>query len=131
MLIAVLAFGGAILGATAIAGLLMLYQIRATRDAQNSARAIFAADTGVEWALFDYYCSAPSPSRCMGFTREQAPDVSLGNGATVAVTCYDSSGTATTTCSDATADFAVTKGAYTDAKRAFYLSLTGATTTLP
>jgi hypothetical protein len=54
MLIAVLSLGGAILGATTVAGLLTLYQIRATTDTANSAKAIFAADTGTEWALFNH-----------------------------------------------------------------------------
>jgi hypothetical protein len=129
MLIAVLAFSGAILGATTIAGLLMLYQIRATRDLGNSAKAIFAADAGVEWALFDFYCDATSSSRCMGAQREQEPVGALGNDATVQVTCYDGSGVATSTCSDtANVVSAVARGAYTDARRAFYLNFTGALT---
>jgi hypothetical protein len=37
MLIAVLALGGAILGATTVAGLLTLYQIRATTDTARAA----------------------------------------------------------------------------------------------
>ena len=135
MLIAILSFSGAILGATTIAGLLMLYQIRATRDSGNSARAIFAADAGVEWALFDFYCDATSPanpvSRCMGSQREQEPESVLGSGATVQVACYDSSGVATSTCSTtATAVSAVARGAYADAKRAFYLNFAG-TLTMP
>lgn len=133
MLIAVLAFGGAILGATTIAGLLMLNQVRATRDSGDSARAIFAADTGVEWAMFDYYCAATSSinpvSRCMGAQREQAPDAVLVNGATDAVTCYDSSGVTTSSCSDTVNTVsAISKGSYGSAARAFYLDFTGATT---
>ena len=62
MLIAVLALGGAILGATAVAGLMTLYQIRAATDTANSAKAIFAADAGTEWALFNYYCGVDSTS---------------------------------------------------------------------
>ena len=111
MLIAILSFSGAILGATTIAGLLMLYQISATRDSGNSARAIFA--------------------RCMGSQREQEPESVLGSGATVQVACYDSSGVATSTCSTtATAVSAVARGAYADAKRAFYLNFAG-TLTMP
>lgn len=135
MLIAVLTFGGAILGATTIAGLLMLYQIRATGDSESSAKAIFAADTGVDWALFDFYCdatSAQSPnSRCMGAQREQAPDTLLGNNASVLVTCYDSTGVTVVPCSDPAAASAITKGSYGNAKRAFYLNLMSATATLP
>jgi hypothetical protein len=55
MLITVLALSGTILGATAIAGLLMLYQIRQTTDAANSAKAIYAADSGIEWRLYRFF----------------------------------------------------------------------------
>jgi hypothetical protein len=55
MLIAILTLGGAILGATSLAGLLLLYQIRATTDSANSAKAIFAADSGVNWALYSFF----------------------------------------------------------------------------
>lgn len=55
MLITVLALSGTILGATAIAGLLMLYQIRQTTDAVNSAKAIYAADSGIEWRLYRFF----------------------------------------------------------------------------
>ena len=57
MLIAVLSLGGAILGATAVAGLLTLYQIRATTDTENSAKAIFAADAGIGMGAFNHYCA--------------------------------------------------------------------------
>ena len=46
MLLAVLTLGATMLGATTIAGLLMVYQIRQTTDFENSAKAVFAADAG-------------------------------------------------------------------------------------
>lgn len=55
MLITVLAISGTILGATAIAGLLMLYQIRQSTDTVSSAKAIFAADAGLEWRLYRFF----------------------------------------------------------------------------
>ncbi|MDO8430221.1 MAG: hypothetical protein Q7S73_02540 [bacterium] len=55
MLITVLALSGTILGATTIAGLLMLYQIRQATDVVNSTKAIFAADSGFEWRLYKFY----------------------------------------------------------------------------
>ncbi len=64
MLLAAISLGGVILGATTIAGTLMMYQIRHATDLENSARAIFAADAGVECALEDSFqsngCGAPS-----------------------------------------------------------------------
>ena len=55
MLLTVLALSGTILGATTIAGLLMLYQIRQSTDASNSTKAIYAADAGIEWELYRFF----------------------------------------------------------------------------
>lgn len=52
MLLTVLLTGGVLLAATAVAGLMMVYQIRQTTAAINSVQAIFAADAAVEWDLF-------------------------------------------------------------------------------
>src|SRR5271170_403901 len=92
MLLATLALGGAILGATTIAGLLLLYQIRATTDAEHSAEAIFAADTGVNWALFDYYCGFSDRCTTPPDVPEPGDNGVLGNGSQIEVDCYDSGG---------------------------------------
>ncbi len=55
MLISVIILGGILLSAAGIAGLLTIYQIRAANDVVNSAKAIFAADAGIEavsWCSF-------------------------------------------------------------------------------
>jgi hypothetical protein len=52
MLLTVLIVSGTILGATTIAGLLMLYQMRQATDFGKSVQALFAADTGLEWSLY-------------------------------------------------------------------------------
>ena len=61
------------IGAAAIGGLLLIFQIRTVNDAVNSAKAIFAADTGIElvtWCAFkgcdavlgeDYDAEKPPP----------------------------------------------------------------------
>lgn len=82
MILTVLALGGTILGATTVAGLLMLYQIRQATDLANSARAIFAADAGLEWALYQFFTKD---------TGEALP-TPLTNGATVSVRCLTASG---------------------------------------
>ena len=61
MILSVLAIGGTLLGATTIAGLVMLYQLRQTRDTQGSAKAVFAADAGVEYAIYHYFNSSTYP----------------------------------------------------------------------
>ena len=137
MILSVFAIGGAILGATTVAGLLMLYQVRATTDSQNSAKAVFAADSGAEWALFDFYCDATSTSdpvsRCVGAQREQAPLGAFGNLATVSVACYGGSGAPPEVpCSSTTTVvYAVAKGFSLNSRRAFLVNLRSATATLP
>ena len=54
MLITVVALSGTLLGATTIAGLLMLYQLRQASDIANSAKAIMAADAGLEWRIYKF-----------------------------------------------------------------------------
>ena len=138
MLIAVLSLGGAILGATAVAGLLTLYQLRAANDSQNSAKAIFAADSGVEWTLFDYYCA--NEGRCSGgapdggqvtIPASSLPSFVGGNGASLSVACTDLNGDPSV-CSDASTTVSgVAVGASSNSKRAFAVTLVGATTTDP
>jgi len=55
MLITVMTLSGTILGATTIAGLLMLYQIRQSTDIINSSKAIYAADAGIEYELYRFF----------------------------------------------------------------------------
>jgi hypothetical protein len=52
MLMTVIMLSGAILASTSLAGLLVLYQLRQSTDAASSAKAIFAADSGIERALY-------------------------------------------------------------------------------
>ena len=125
MILAVLALGGTMLGATAIAGFLMLYQIREATDFQSSAKAIFAADAGTEWALYSYF--QPPAGALPG-----APAGTLSNGATMQVTCYDGTGVNVVSCdSTGIAADAISKGAALDAKRAFLVTFGGAKSTLP
>jgi hypothetical protein len=58
MLLTVIYLSAAVLGAAALAGLLVLYQLRQTVDIGSSNQAIFAADAGVECALFKRYREA-------------------------------------------------------------------------
>ncbi len=60
MLLTVLILGSTILAASTIAGYLTLLKIRASSDTTNSTKAIFAADTGIEWELFKFIKSQPA-----------------------------------------------------------------------
>lgn len=59
MLLTVLVLGGSILGASTIAGYLMLLKIRTSSDITNSTKAIYAADSGIEWELYKYFKDKP------------------------------------------------------------------------
>jgi hypothetical protein len=136
MLIAVLALGGAILGATTVAGLMTLYQIRATTDTANSAKAIFAADAGTEWALFNYYegnsyCGAKPPSQCSN--GELLAPTFIGSGASTTVSCYGNYGAtgSPTPCNNTSTVVAISSGIANGAERAFFIGISDATTTYP
>lgn len=119
MLIAVLSLGGAILGVTAIAGLLTLYQLRATTDSQSSAKAIFAADAGVEWTFYTFF---HPPAGLLP---------TMNNNSSISVTCYDNTGTNVVSCGSPTAVTAVSEGTSLNTKRAFFVDLTASTATFP
>jgi len=53
MILTVLLLSGAILSATAISALLVLFQLRQVTDIKTSTQAIFAADAGIECVLFE------------------------------------------------------------------------------
>ena len=55
MILTVLIISGTILGATTIAGILMVNQIRQATNAQHSLQALFAADAGLEWELYNNF----------------------------------------------------------------------------
>ena len=96
MLITVLILSGTILGATTIAGLLTLYQIRQASDVMNSTKAIFAADSGLEWRLYKFFkqdsqvCQeCPDGGAC--------PQPVFENSAAFQATCVSVGGAATST----------------------------------
>lgn len=130
LLISMLTLGGAILGATAIAGFLTLYQIRGATDATYSAKAIFAADAGANWSLYNHQKGAglPQPTFSDGIT-------------TLTVTCRDIFQNAIgSVCDDAvtvpiyggaTSSDAITVGDAAGAKRAFGLHFDTSVTSFP
>ena len=61
MVMVVVMIGGLLLAATAIAGLLTVYQIRQSNDAVSSAQAFFAADAALEWQLANYNKNYDTP----------------------------------------------------------------------
>ncbi|MBI2033628.1 MAG: hypothetical protein HYT13_00835 [Candidatus Liptonbacteria bacterium] len=128
MIMTTLAIGGTILGAATIAGLLVVYQIRATTDLADSAKVIFAADAGIEWKLYNYFkgtTSTPNPL--------PQPDFLSSSDIRLTVACLDDSFTeidcGTLGNSSATAIKSV--GTYKNSSRAFFVFIQGVTSTFP
>lgn len=81
MLLTTLALGSMMLGVTTIAGLLMIFQLRQTTNFADSAKAIFAADAGIEWSLYNFSCQGdPDAKPCI-----PSSTLSFSNGAKVSV----------------------------------------------
>lgn len=113
MLVSILTLGAIMIGVTAIAGLLVLYQLRTSADVAGSAKAIFASDAGVDWALYEFLKST-SPDF-------QTPDVKFSNSASFSVACKNPSGPAD--CTDQTLSSIVSTGNYGQISRVFQLDL--------
>lgn len=69
MMIVVMVLSGVIIGSVAISGIMTARQTRQTADAGSSAKAVYAADAGLEWRIYnfigDYYnCSCPVDKTC-------------------------------------------------------------------
>lgn len=111
MLMSVLTIGAVMLGATAIAGFLVLYQIRMSTNASDSAKAIFAADAGIEWGIYSFTNPTSTP-----------PSASFTNGASFSVICKDASGN-TVQCTNASTSLIRSSGYYGSITRVFELGL--------
>jgi len=105
IILTVLILGGSILGASTIAGYLMLLKIRTASDITNSTKAIFAADAGLEWELYKQFKNSAYPKPV--FSNEA--DFESSNDGTVIKSI----------------------GHSLNSYRAFKMDLSGATTTLP
>jgi len=118
MLITVLAISGTLLGATTVAGLLMVYQLRQSVDAGTSAKAIFAADSGLEYGLYKFFYPTSTLS-VPSFTNI----IQAGDGVTV--TCYSDSQGANPLpgCDDQGTALIRAVGKFGEVSRAFELSL--------
>jgi len=78
MLLTVILLSSAIMGAAALAGLLIIYNSRNVADVVSSGQAIFAADAGLECALYN---SVQSPGTAEDCGQPPASRVRFSNGA--------------------------------------------------
>ena len=116
-MLTVLTLGGALLGATTIAGLLMLYQVRQGAEVNQSARALFAADSGIELGLYNLLCPEdPSKQPC---PINEPP--TFGNGASVEMHCLNDAGEEVPQCDSATTVTIKSLGRSGNVARAFCL----------
>lgn len=120
MLLSMLILGGILLGASTLAGLLMLYQFRQASNVGESTQALFAADAGMEWGLYCVIKVRPAGS-C-----NSIPRPAFTNGANFTVAFYPS----TSTPRDGYTSMR-SVGISGRTSRAFELFIEGATTTLP
>lgn len=80
MLLTVMILSSAVLGATVLASLLVLFQLRQSSDAKSSTQAIFAADSGIECILFERIGGTFNYQNC-GAPPATPPQIDLDNGA--------------------------------------------------
>ncbi len=76
MVLTIMVMGGVMLSAITIAGMLTLFQIRQSGDITRSTEAIYAADAGSEWALYQI----SKPSEASEHPWKDQETVSLSNG---------------------------------------------------
>lgn len=55
MILTVMILGASMFAAASLTGYLLVLRLRESSDAANSAKAVFAADAGSEWALYRKY----------------------------------------------------------------------------
>ncbi|MDD5430644.1 MAG: hypothetical protein PHP03_00205 [Candidatus Pacebacteria bacterium] len=90
MLLTILMLSGTIIGAVAIGGYMMISQIRQSTDVINSAKAIFAADAGLEWRLYKFSKDGQECKECPA--GEACPAPTLNNSASVKTSCVEQGG---------------------------------------
>lgn len=111
MILTIVSLGGTVLGAVTIAGLLLTYQIRQATDLASSARAIFAADAGIEWSIYRYFKQDAAMARPQ-----------FQNGAEVNITCFMAGGAPVDCMSDDVATIR-SRGTSGNVSRSFELNL--------
>jgi len=102
MFLTVVVLGAVITSVTLIAGLLMSFQIRRSADVAASARAIFAADAGVECMLYHIFnkgeMGAAAETNCNTnevkekFTNNASFNISIVEGGQIGVSSFRSTG---------------------------------------
>ena len=61
MVNSILVIGGLVLISSVLAGTVIRYHLRSATDVAGSTKAIFAADTGIEWELYKMFKDSSYP----------------------------------------------------------------------
>ncbi|MEK7555253.1 MAG: hypothetical protein AAB516_00300 [Patescibacteria group bacterium] len=120
MLLTIVVLSGTLMTVSGVVGFLMLHKIRQSTDIVNSAKAIFAADSGIEWELYrcfkcksveicDFSCASPY---------DNPPPMTNSSNFTAIITDIDT---------DGKPDFIKSIGKAGNTARAFLMMLQGAT----
>jgi hypothetical protein len=93
MILTTIAMGGSLIVITTIAGLVTLYQLRQLSSVTSSAKAIYAAEAGLEWGIYQYqqfkrYEGLPTSFDPSG---KELP-TPFSNGAVAITRCLDENG---------------------------------------
>lgn len=118
IILTILILGGTLLSTASVAALLLVYQIRQSTDFGNSGKAIFAADSGIEWALYNHF--KPDSSRLFVKGSGNVWQADFENGATGRVTCFQDS--AQLDCANPNVNVIRSVGTSNETSRAFRLS---------
>lgn len=81
MFLTVVVLGVIVTSVTVIAGLLMGYQIKRSADVSHSARAVFAADAGVECMLFEMFHEGKNGEEAKNACEGEGQETEFKNGA--------------------------------------------------
>jgi uncharacterized protein (UPF0333 family) len=119
MLLSVLLIGGSILIFSTIAGYSMLLRIRASSFSADSAKAVFAADAGIECELYRFNFADPKNPKSVNCNNLKFEDDRTSVETSIV---YDASGVPL---------YIKSIGSAGDSKRAFIMKFEGATTLVP
>lgn len=109
MIVVVLALGGIMIGASVVGGILMTGQLRQIKNISDSAKAIYAADAGLNFGYYKY----------LGKNKAQAPNFS--NQASSTLLCLNIS-KQTVPCNSGFVAYIVSRGTAGRVSRALQFS---------
>lgn len=109
MIVVSVALGGVMLGSTLVGGILILSQLRQVKNISDSAKAFYAADSGLEWGYYQF----------IGKSEAVAP--SFENGASSITKCLNQNN-GEISCNNSNVSYIIGKGTTQRVMRAIQMS---------